>query len=460
MPPALLSSSRLARRGATLATPNLTYGELAARAARVAEAVDELADGRPVGLFSKGRGLDEVVGLTALLTRGHPVVPLDIHAPRRRHEALLERVGAKVVIADRSDFAGVSVVQLDARGQLEGTVRRAPPLEAGPFDASVAAILFTSGSTGAPKAIPIRTAGLVAFADWMAALAGLDEGRRVLRVAELSFDLSWFDHFATLRHGATLVTAPRRSFATAKGVGRTVADSRPHVIYAVPRFWQAIPSEVLRQSALDRILFAGEVFPPGPLHQLSKAAPDRARLFNLYGPTETNVCTFHEVERGALDGRTPVPIGRLTPYCRGWLMDGETRIEGAGRGELWVDGPTVMAGPHATRDLVERDDAGLLHFRGRLDDMIKIRGYRVEPAEVERALLVHPAVNEAVIKRTADPRWGWGLTAYVTGDPSPEVELRRFVRKRLPSFMVPDRIHWRAQLPRTANGKLDRHAVE
>jgi acyl-coenzyme A synthetase/AMP-(fatty) acid ligase len=193
-----------------------------------------------------------------------------------------------------------------------------------------------------------------------------------------------------------------------------------------------------------------------------------ARLFNFYGPTETNVCTFHEVDRTQLDGVRETPIGRACPYAVCTLVATEEEsaqvIEGPGTGELLVEGPTVAGGgPFATRDRVMRGEDGLFYFRGRIDRMVKIRGYRVEPGEVEAALETHPAVRQAAVTAHEDPRLGKVLRAFVAlrpdGGPVDERALRVYLGERLPPYMVPERVSLLDDLPRTTTGKIDYRAL-
>jgi acyl-coenzyme A synthetase/AMP-(fatty) acid ligase len=215
---------------------------------------------------------------------------------------------------------------------------------------------------------------------------------------------------------------------------------------------------------LRAVLYAGEVFPPRELRAFAERVPE-ASLWNLYGPTETNVCTFHPIDRAALDGERETPIGSACPYARCSLIDDDgAPIEGPGAGELVVEGPTTVGGgPFATRDRVERGADGLFYFRGRIDRMIKIRGYRVEPGEVEAVLGAHPAVRQAAVIVHEDARIGKTLRAFVEirpEAPAPvERDFRIFLSERLPSYMVPERVIGLLELPRTPTGKIDYRAL-
>jgi clorobiocin biosynthesis protein CloN4 len=220
---------------------------------------------------------------------------------------------------------------------------------------------------------------------------------------------------------------------------------------------------------LRALLFAGEPFPIAQVRRL--AAWTRARLLNLYGPTETNVCAFHEVQPADLERDRPVPIGVPASGDRIWAVRSDGGPAGVGHeGELWVDGPTVMLGywgrephrgPYPTGDIVRMLPGGAFDYVGRRDLMVKVRGYRVELGDVESALAAHPDVEEVAVVATGtgvDAR----LEAFVVPTPgrAPGVlTLKRHIAERLPPYMIADRIHLIVMLPRTGNGKVDRAAL-
>ena len=464
----------------TGAGPDLSYRTLLERAQLLADAITAagIVAGDSVAILSRGRRHDEPVALAAILLSGAVAVPLDPSSPARRLAAMVSGCGCRAVLHDEAAAAVIGEVRTLAGGGLpgielddEGRVRsrhgeqaassdEAVPPEA---DRATACILHTSGSTGAPKPIAVRWSGLDAFTAWMISITRLRPGERVLRTAELVFDLAWFDHLATWRSGATLCTMARRDLATGRSLAARITELVPTVIYGVPALFtkllDAMPDSALLDPRIHTICFAGEVFPPRALRELAERAPD-ARLFNLFGPTETNVCAFHLVDDGQLDGESETPIGLSTPYAWCSLVDeaGGT-IMGEGSGELVVTGPTCLDGRVATGDRVERRSDGLFYFRGRLDRMVKIRGFRVEPGDVEAHLASHPAVREAAVIASEDPRLGKILLAFVaTGQAEPppsDAALRAYLRDRVAAYMVPQRVHLLEELPRTTNGKID-----
>lgn len=489
----------------------VSYAELAGRAAAVWRALGKagVLPGGLVGLVSAGRGHDEAVGLTGILTLGAVAVPLDATAPPHRLASILAARGCSALVLDekarsladaidaelaRAGSAGpLARVILDPGGLVVGRSGAIAPdamersrRALGPIG-SLACVLHTSGSTGVPKPVPITWAGLDAFTAWAIDEFSIGPSDRVLRVAELIFDLAWFDHLATLRAGATLVSMSRRELAAGTALRDALRALAPSVIYGVPSMFMKLTAALLSPApravlspAPRAVLYAGEVFPPRELRAFAERVPD-ASIWNLYGPTETNVCSFHKIDRGALDGERETPIGAACPYARCSLIApdeqgdqaGGRAIEGPGVGELVVEGPTTLGGgPYATRDRVERGPDGLFYFRGRIDRMVKIRGYRVEPGEVEAVLGAHPEVRQAAVIVHDDARLGKTLRAFIelrarpSGEgadlPAPAIserDFRIFLAERLPGYMVPERVIALVELPRTTTGKLDYRAL-
>jgi acyl-coenzyme A synthetase/AMP-(fatty) acid ligase len=260
--------------------------------------------------------------------------------------------------------------------------------------------------------------------------------------------------------------------------------------------WYCTPSSLilmLTRGGLDRLdlsalrvlLFAGEVFPSKYLRQLVALAP-HARYANLYGPTETNVCTWHEVS-GVPEGDSPLPIGRACPYDEALVLDESLQpVPAGGVGELWIRGASVMQGywgrpertalslqtldiapgirdrAYRTGDLVRQRADGELEFLGRRDHQVKTRGHRVELGEIELRLASHPAVAEAVVVAVPDEEITHRLKAVVVTKPGASVEadeLRVHCSRTLPRYMVPETVEFRASLPRTSSGKVDRRAL-
>ncbi|MFE0043434.1 AMP-binding protein [Streptomyces albireticuli] len=352
-----------------------------------------------------------------------------------------------------------------------------PP--AAPVDTAVrpddlAYILYTSGSTGTPKGVRVSHRNARAFIDWAVdTLAPVPEDR-FSNHAPFTFDLSVLDLYAAFAGGASvhlvpaeLAYAPTQLVELLHERGITVWYSVPSALTLMARDGGLLDRPA--PTALRAVLFAGEPFPVDQVRAL--AAWTGARLINLYGPTETNVCTAHEVVPDDLRHDRPLPIGTAVSGDRAWAETADGRHAGPGEeGELLVEGPTVMLGywgrephhgPYRTGDLVRQRPDGSFDYLGRRDHMVKVRGHRVEPGEVESVLALHPDVAEAAVVVDGsgmDAR----LVAFVVPAPGARpgvLALKRHAARRLPRYMLPDAVRTLARLPRTPNGKVDRAAL-
>jgi amino acid adenylation domain-containing protein len=432
--------------------------------------------GERVGILLE-RGRREAAALLGAWLAGAVPVPLEPGSPDPRNRGILERCGARRLLGEEAAAArlGVIAVPVPPAGD-PGRGRTAAP---DPDPEGEAILLHTSGSTGVPKGVPVTHAGVAAFVDWMAGEFGLEAGDGVAALAGMSFDLALFEQVAPLARGGTVLRPAERTLLSARALARFLDERGAAFVYAVPsllvRLQEAGPLPPLRR--LRAVLFAGETFPPEGLRRLKAGLPDRV-FANLFGPTETNVCTFHRV--GAEEpGEGPLPIGVPTPYAEVALVEegGDAEAES---GEICVRGPTVLRayvggggeqpgrvvlpgrgpGPFLrTGDMASRGPDGLLRFRGRRDGMLKVRGYRVEPGEVEAVLAGHPGVADAAVRREVDPALGEVLVADVVaaaGARPGEREIRARAARLLPPYMVPARVSFVERLPLSARGKRER----
>jgi amino acid adenylation domain-containing protein len=476
----------------------LTYRELDRLSNQMARALLRrgVAPGDRVAILAP-KSAAAVVGLYGALKAGACYVPLDPKAPEDRLSYVLRDSGAAVIVADEARLPQAATLAGGVPG-LRGVVTAAeaaaepdeplPPERA--VETDLAYILYTSGSTGAPKGVMISHRNSLTFVEWAAAEVGLTEQDRVCSPAPLHFDLSVFDVFASCRAGACLAVLPDGVATFPVSIAKWLEAERVSVWYSVPSVLTLLACYgSVRQfdlSALRVVIFAGEVFPPKYLTRLMDELPGR-RYLNWYGPTETNVCTAFEVPAGGAD-TGPVPIGAAIANTEVFAVtsDGRQVSRPGEEGELYVRGPSLMRGywgqpaktnevlvrypfrksgeelVYRTGDLVTLEPDGNYAYLGRRDSMVKIRGYRVELGEVEAALYRHPVIQEAVVLPVPDELLGSRLRAVVTvkrevggGEISRENVLSH-CREWLPSYMVPDIVEFREALPRTSTGKVDR----
>jgi amino acid adenylation domain-containing protein len=464
----------------------LDYRELDVLADRVAAALHELGvrrdDRVAIWLVKSAHG---VAAMQGVLRLGAAYVPVDPLSPASRAAMIMRdcRIAALVAAPEpaatvlQGDLAGVPLLPADPSedpswSELDRFGGEPPRARSGSAD-GLAYILYTSGSTGMPKGVCISHRNALAFVEWAAREVAAGPNDRFSNHAPFHFDLSVFDLYAAFLAGARVSIVPEHHAYVPQALVDFVADEQITIWYAVPSALILMVDRggLLKRTdlALRTIVFAGEPYPIKHLRRLRDGLP-HLRLFNWYGPTETNVCTGYEIREIAPDRTNPVPIGRAASGDRVWAVkDDGSEAQPGEEGELLVSGPTVALGywgrdpqgdaPYHTGDIV-REEAGEYVYVGRRDQMVKIRGHRVELGEVEAALIGHPAIEDAgvvTVGEGIDAR----LIAYLTprGDAPPLLELKRHCAERLPRHMIIDRAVPLAELPRTRNGKLDRLAL-
>lgn len=368
-----------------------------------------------------------------------------------------------------------------------------PGIAPGQLDAdALAYILYTSGSTGTPKGVCISHGNAWAFIEWAATIVDAHSNDRLSNHAPFHFDLSVFDLYVAFLVGAHVSLAPTTISYAPSQLVHFLAEQRITIWYSVPSALAMMMESggLLEADDVEPrvVVFAGEAFPMPQLLMLRRHWR-KARFFNFYGPTETNVCTAYELpddDPDAVLAHLPsVPIGTAASGDRVWLetSDGKRVLVGgqqaAGRpdelggnavGEVVVDGPTVMLGywgrephrgPYRTGDRACLNDAGLLEFLGRRDQMVKVRGHRIELGEIEATLQRHPAIREAAVAVAGTGRHARLIAVLVArGDSRPSLlAIKRQCAENLPRYMIVDRVQWCPALPRTGNGKLDRRRL-
>jgi amino acid adenylation domain-containing protein len=466
----------------------LRYGELDAAAERCAAGLHALGveRGDRVALWAD-KSARLVAAMQGALRLGAAYVPIDPQSPPLRARSLVEDCAVRAVVttcAREKDLAGSAAALLllddNEANTSEGRLgwcqleSLAPAPRVDVDAGELAYVLYTSGSTGKPKGVCLSHANALAFVEWAVAALALAPSDVLSNHAPFHFDLSVLDLYAAFAAGARVCLVAEGAAYAPRRLVELCTRERVSVWYSVPSALILMMEHGCLLEAelpsLRAICFAGEPFPGRHLAPLRRRFAPPVRLLNLYGPTETNVCTAWELPLAG-DAGLPaaIPIGRATCGDRVWLRSERgLPVEGAGEGELMVEGPTVMMGyfgqppqrgAYPTGDLVRRDAAGELTYLGRRDQMVKVRGYRVEPAEVEAALLGHPDLREAAVVVTGaglEARLvAWAALADGASRPS-LLALKERCAQRLPRPMIVDEVRWLEALPRTGNGKVDR----
>jgi amino acid adenylation domain-containing protein len=462
----------------------LTYAALVDRAGALAGRLRDhgVAPEQPVAV-ALDRSADTVVAMLAVLAAGGVYCPIDTAAPPVRTSAILRRLGARIAVADPAGAAalGAGVLPVPPAGPAAG----GPAGGTRPDPDSLAYVLHTSGSTGAPKAVAMTHRGLDRLIAWQ--VADGVPGLRTLQFTATSFDVTFQEVLSTLATGGCLVVASdeiRRDPEVMLDVVVSHEIERLFLPYVALQLLAvaAARCRVVPRS-LRHVVTAGERLIITPAIRGLFAAIPHCRLDNHYGPTEAHLVTSLTLAGEAAQWPEVPPIGTEVAEVRCRVLDGQLRPAGDGEaGELYVGGTGLARGYlhdaaqtaerfvadpvtpgerlYRTGDLVRAVAGGGYEFIGRADGQLKVRGFRVEPAEVENALLHHPRVDAAAVGLREVADGVPALVGYVQARGEvPHRELTEHLRDRLPGYMIPSRFVAVPALPRTASGKVDSRAL-
>jgi len=461
----------------------LTFLELEQRSNRLARHIQVLGVGAetPVGLYFE-RSADFVVAALAVLKAGGAYVPLDAAYPPGRIDAILKDAGAPVLLSHKwmaASLAGGSwkVVDLDIDSASIGS-ESGQPLETPMTGNHLAYIVYTSGSTGQPKGVEVTHANLLHLIEWHRRAFSISAGDRASQVAGLAFDAAVWETWCHLAAGASLHLIDEDSRRSPEGLKDWLVAQKITIAFVPTIMAEHLITFDWPHSTALRILLTGA----DTLHRYPNAGLPFI-LVNNYGPTECTVLVTSGPVLGGGNGHIP-PIGHPIDNTGILIMDEElNRVAAGGEGEICVTGPQIARGyrnlPELTAQKFVREKGtglrvyrtgdrgrvlpdGQIAFLGRLDDQIKIRGFRVEPDEIVAQLNSHPHIRNCAVLARGDNADERALVAYVVAAPGTELtaaELRAHLHSRVPDYMIPSAYVRLKSLPVTTTGKCDKQAL-
>src|SRR5581483_4078832 len=483
-----LFEEQAARRGDCVAVAfddqKLSYAELNRRANQLARYLRERGVGPDVlvGLCVE-RSLDMVVGLLGILKAGGAYVPLDPAYPKDRIAYIMEDASAPVLITQQSLLPGLpeqqaEVVLIDADWSSVAS-RSGDDLECISQPPNLAYVIYTSGSTGKPKGVQLEHRSVVNFLCTMRDEPGITENDVVAAVTTLCFDIAGLEIYLPLVTGARVVVISREEASDGKKLEARMLQAGITLMQATPATWRLLLEVGWSGNKQLKILCGGEAF---PRELADKLLPRCGSLWNMYGPTETTIWSaVYEVSNG---GQGTVPIGHPIANTQFYIVDdamnqvpvgqeGQLLIGGDGLARGYQNRPDLTqdkfvpdpfrsepgARVYKTGDLARYLPDGTISFLGRIDHQVKIRGYRIELGEIETVLASHSSVQHCVVVAREDKPGEKRLVAYMVAAPDQRPigrELREFLQRQLPDYMVPAAFVVVDTMPLTPNGKVDR----
>jgi amino acid adenylation domain-containing protein len=462
----------------------LTYRELDERVNRMASYLRARGVGPEVAVaVAMRRSLDMIVAVLGIQRAGGAYVPLDPDFPSDRIAFMLTDSGAVGIVTEEAvriqlpHHAGFVVSVDQEREAIESGSAEPPPLDV--VATQLAYVIYTSGSTGRPKGVQIEHRNLLNFLTGVRDEIKIGAGDTLLALAPLVFDIASLDIHFGLAFGARIVVASRDETRNPKALMSLIERSAATHIQATPSTFRMLLESGWEPQRNVTIMSTGEALPQALAERLLEGA---GALWNLYGPTEATYVTMERIERGE-----PVTIGRPMPNVTTYILDsalapvpigvrGELYVGGAGitrgyrnrpelTGERFVTDPFAAASNarmYRTGDLARFRCDGRIEYLGRADFQVKLRGYRIEPGEIETLLEQRSDVRSAVVMIKDNPSGEQALAAYVAVEPGATFSataIRRDLARALPVYMVPDAVVALDAFPLNANGKIDRSAL-
>jgi amino acid adenylation domain-containing protein len=472
----------------------LTYAELATRSQTLAKFLQAkgLQNEQLIGICLE-RTPQVLVAMLGILAAGGTYVPLDPRYPSERISWILKDARASWLLTEESLLDAMQAIESECKVLSLDSAWNEIAREAATFNgpeaqvdpANIAYVIYTSGSTGTPKGVAVQHQSIVSYVETATELFEITSRDRVLQFASISFDTSAEEIYPALASGATLVLRNDDMLSSAAAFMRQCEEWSITVLDLPTGYWHGLAgaADLKIPESLRLVILGGEKALRERVSQWQRKAGARVRLVNTYGPTEaTIVATSYEVNdlpATALE----VPIGRAVRNAETYVLDarlqpvpigvaGELHIAGRGLARGYLNGPELTAQkfiPHPfsseagarfykTGDRARYISGGQLEFLGRVDHQIKLRGFRIEPGEIEAALCEHVAVDDAVVllREAADEK---RLVTYVQTRGATVSQLRTLLQQKLPDYMIPSSFVLLDELPRTPSGKVDRAAL-
>ena len=473
----------------------LTYSALNAQANQLAHYLLDLGvkPQQLVGL-SLTRSPNMLVAFLGVLKAGAAYVPIDPDYPESRRQYILKDAKVEITLTERALLETVGeqgkIVCLDAEADRLAALPK-ENLELAIAPKQLAYVIYTSGSTGNPKGVMAHHLGLVNYSLALAEAIDLTAQDRMLQFSTMSFDFIVSEVYPTLAVGGALVLRSDEMVTSTQAFLDFIEKREVSVIQFTTAFWHELVSGIDRLGIklppkLRLVLFGGEKASLALCKQWVETVGSYPRLFNAYGPTEaTVITTLYDAIAENYDGSFDLPIGRAVRNAQTYVLDENRQPVAPGEpGELHIGGPGVTLGymnlpektasvfvesPFAageklykTGDLVKMDESGLIEFVGRVDFQVKIRGFRIELGEIESCLDQYEKIAYRIVIAREDTPGDKRLVAYVVvkdGETLDRADLKAFMQARLPAFMMPAAIVVLDELPKNANGKIDRKAL-
>lgn len=434
------------------------------------------------------KNMSSIAVMIASSLCGAIYVPISSINPASRAIQIIDEATPRFIVCDKEcgtalQSSGREINILCSNDEMDLCLLK-PSAELLVFDEEIAFILFTSGSTGTPKGVVISHEAAIVFIEWAAYEFGITSSDVISSIAPFNFDLSVFDIYVTAMSGATLLLYSENETKNALLMAMRLSEDKASTIYATPTFYAALANygklHKYDYACLKNVLFAGEVFHLENFAKLLQYWPHR-NYANLYGPTETNVCTFFKVDVAHMNYLN-FPIGLACPYASLLLlsaddkvvesidMEGELIVAGTSVfNQYWKDEDKTSAAFYSdakhqryyrTGDIVYRNKEGAYVYVARKDRMIKKNGYRIEPSEIEKIVVSYPKVSNAVVLFSKEKNILICFVESVKVIDNDIFNIRVFCQNHLPLYMLPDKFVVLFSMPQTSSGKVDLQALK